>query len=226
MSEKERATARLSLYGGTDGVIDQMYPLKTPLAGVVVEKNINPGQEVRPDQMLANAPQLFAPLFVISDPSKLWLQLDATELDIAALHAGQSLKIRTRAFPDQVFEGRLESIGTSLDPSTRTVRIRAEVENPGKLLKAEMYVSVDAIQNEPQMAQAGVDVSAKAVFLKDNQHYVFVENVPGQYERTIVKLGSENDGKVLIIDGIKPGQKVVVQGCLLLQSLLDSSEKS
>ena len=65
-----------------------------------------------------------------------------------------------------------------------------------------------------------------AVFLKDNQHYVFVEALPGQYERKLVKLGAENDGKVLITDGIRAGDKVVTEGCLLLQALLESTEKS
>ena len=100
LSEEERAAARLALYGGSDQAIDQMYALKSPIAGVIVEKNINPGQEVRPDQILANAPQLFAPLFVISDPAKLWLQLDVTELQAPSLTPGQPLKVHSQAFPE------------------------------------------------------------------------------------------------------------------------------
>jgi membrane fusion protein, heavy metal efflux system len=226
VSERDRSLARLSLYGGSANTTNETYLLRTPLAGVVVEKNINPGQEVRADQMLANAAPLFAPLFVISDPAKLWVQLDVSELSISSLRPGQLLRIYTRAYPDKVFEGVLENVGDSLDPSTRTVKVRGLVDNTEKMLKAEMYVTVDLTANVAQDAQAGVDVSSKAVFLKDNQHYIFVEAAPGQYERKVVKLGTESDGRILVTDGVTAGQKVVTEGCLLLQALLDSSEKS
>ncbi|MDB6017874.1 MAG: Efflux transporter, family, subunit [Pedosphaera sp.] len=226
VSEKDRTVARLTLYGGADGSFDQMFSLKAPLPGVIVEKNINPGQEVRSDQMLANAPQLFAPLFVVTDPAKLWVQLDVTELEAPTLKSGQLLKIYSQAFPDRTFEGRLENIGSSLDPNTRTVRVRGEVANPNQLLKAEMFVTVDAVTEVSAETKSGVTVSANAVFLRDNQHYVFVENQPGQYERRSVKLGSEIAGQVLITDGLAVGQKVVTDGCLLLQALIDSDAKS
>jgi cobalt-zinc-cadmium efflux system membrane fusion protein len=219
-SEKERALVRLQFLGGSNDVIDQMYSLRAPLGGIVVEKNINPGQEVRPDQMLANAPQLFAPLFVISDPSRLWALFDVTELDIAGLKPGQKVEIRTRAFPGHVFAGRVETIGDSLDSATRTMKARAAVVNPDRLLKAEMYVSVDVIGE----AQAGVDIPAKAVFLRNGQHFVFVENAPGRYERRAVKKGDENDGIISILDGLQPGQRVVTDGCLLLESLWEAGE--
>ncbi len=220
LSEKERAAARLTLYGGDNDTIDQMYVLKSPLAGVIVEKNINPGQEVRPDQMLANAPQLFAPLFVISNPDKLWLQLDVTEVQSPLLSPGQPLRVSSPALPGKIFEGKLLTIGNSLDPTTRTVRVAAEVDNHERLLKAEMFVNVDAVKPAANDTKA-VTVSSNAVFLKDNRHYVFVEDEPGQYERKLVTLGAESDGKILVTEGIAAGQKVVTEGCLLLQALLD-----
>src|SRR2546422_119484 len=83
--EQQRAEARLALYGGDSTSVNQVFPLKTPLGGVVVERNLSPGQEVRPDQMLANAPSLFAPLFVVSDPAQLWVELDLAERDVSAV---------------------------------------------------------------------------------------------------------------------------------------------
>jgi cobalt-zinc-cadmium efflux system membrane fusion protein len=225
-SERDRAQSRLSLYGGSDKGADDMYLLRTPLAGVVVEKNVNPGQEVRADQMLANAPPLFAPLFVVSDPTRLWIQLDVPELDITTLQPGQRLRIYSRAYPDKIFEGELENIGDSLDPATRTVRARGAVNNPDKLLKAEMYVTVDVLADGSKIAGAGVEIPAKAVFIKDNQPYLFIEKSPGQYERRLVKTGNENDGKILILDGVIAGQRVVTDGCLLLESLIESTAKS
>jgi cobalt-zinc-cadmium efflux system membrane fusion protein len=226
LAERDRAYAVLANYGGSDKSTNSIYLLRSPLAGVLVEKNINPGQEVRADQMLANAAPLFAPLFVVSDPAKLWIQLDVPELDIATLQPGQRLRIYSRAYRDKVFDGALENIGDSLDPTTRTVRARGAVTNPDNLLKAEMYVTVDLLADSNQTAQASVEIPAQAVFLKDNQPCLFIEKSPGQYERKPVQTGSENDGKILIVDGVVAGQRVVTEGCLLLESLLESMAKS
>jgi cobalt-zinc-cadmium efflux system membrane fusion protein len=223
-SEHDRAEARLALYGGSDSATDEMYTLRSPLAGVLVEKNINPGQEVRADQMLANATQLFAPLFVISDPTRLWVQLDVAESDLGSIRPGQALRIYSRAWPDKVFDGVLENIGDSLDPTTRTVKVRGAVDNSSSLLKAEMYVTVDVEQDAGDLAQAGVEIPSKAIFMRDNQYYLFIQKAPGEYERQMVKIGVEQDGKVQVFEGVASGQKVVTEGCLLLQALLDSAK--
>src|ERR1019366_2333834 len=140
-AERDRAAARLELYHGSETGAAQTYVLRSPLEGVVIERNVNPGQEVRADQMLANATNLFAPLFVVSDPSRLWLQIDASETDLAELQLGQRIRVTSKAFPGKLFEGTLASIAPSLDPVTRTARVRGVVENPQRLLKAEMYVT-------------------------------------------------------------------------------------
>jgi cobalt-zinc-cadmium efflux system membrane fusion protein len=221
LAERDRAVGRLKLYHGTENGADQDYVLRSPLAGVVVEKNINPGQEVRADQMLANATNLFAPLFVVSDPSKLWLQLDAAETDLTDLQAGQKLRVVSNAFPNQVFDGAITNIGPSLDPVTRTVRVRGVVDNPGNLLKAEMYVLVDVVRDETRVAGAGVEVPSKAVFTVDQKPYLFVELSPGQFERRPVTIGTEKDGKIPVRSGVEAGQRVVTEGALLLQSVLE-----
>jgi cobalt-zinc-cadmium efflux system membrane fusion protein len=77
--EKQRTAERLALYGSSVDSVDQSYVLKAPIPGIVVEKNINPGAELRSDQMLANTPQLASPLFVITDPTRLWIQIDVPE---------------------------------------------------------------------------------------------------------------------------------------------------
>jgi cobalt-zinc-cadmium efflux system membrane fusion protein len=196
--------------------------LQSPVAGVVAEKNITPGQQVRSDAQLANAPQLFAPLFVISDPSQLWLYLDVTELDVAGLRPGQEIHVHSKVYPDRVFVARLERIGDSLDPTTRTIKARAVLDNPDNLLMAEMYVTAEVVADGVN----GVDVSSKAVFLKNNQYYVFVEAAPGQFERRAVKLGPENGGRITVLDGIVAGKRVVTEGCLQLQALLENGANS
>ncbi len=172
------------------------------------------------------------------------MQLDATELDIAELHPGEPLQIHSRAFPDRSFVGKLCYIGDSLDPATRTVKARGWVENPDGLLKAEMYVAVDVAIDEsshvpapsvtavsgdgPASARAPaapVEVPARAVFFKDNQHFVFVEKEPGQYARQSVAVGVEHEGRVSVTDGLIAGQRVVTDGSLLLQAVTEAGKQ-
>jgi cobalt-zinc-cadmium efflux system membrane fusion protein len=84
------------------------------------------------------------------------------------------------------------------------------------LLKAEMFVSV----NLPGEGNAGASLPAKAVYLKGDKHYVFIESAPGQFERREVQLGAEQDGQVLVLAGVEPGQRVVTDGCILLEQTL------
>ncbi len=238
-AEHQRALARLKLYGVEAGTVDGLFPLRSPLSGVVVEKSINPGQEVRADAQLANDPKLFAPLFVLSDPRRLSVVLDVTELDIANLKPGQTIEIRTRAYPDRVFEGRIEIIGQSLDPLTRAVKARGFVDNSEGLLKAEMYVGVEVADGGEKTAPTAVDIhdpaknrtpgtpveiAVKAVFSKDNRHFVFVEKSPGKYERQSVELGVEHAGRVCVTDGLAPGERVVTEGGLQLQAMTEGSK--
>lgn len=212
LSEKQRASATLSLYGADpdNSGVDGVFALKTPVGGTVVEKSLNPGQEVRSDQVGDK------PLFVISDPSRLWLFLDVTEADAQSLNPNQDILVHARALPEKVFRGRLQIIGQGLDPATRTIKARCLVDNSDKLLRAEMYVSADVTT-----PASGVDVPTKALFLKDNEHFVFVETAPGQFQRHHVKLGIESNGRSVVLEGLIPGQRVVTDGCLLLEAMLE-----
>lgn len=221
-AERERSGLRLAIYGAAVSSTSQVFSLPSPLNGILVERNVTPGQEVRPDQMLANVPQFTAPLFVVTDPTKLWVWLDVTEVQLPLVHIGQELTIRSKAFPDRGFKGKLEMLGNSLDPTTRTVRARGLVDNPQGLLKAELYVTAEIPDNTPTSLQ----VPSRAVFLRDNQYYVFLETTDGRYERQPVRLGTEREGKVAVLEGLKSGQRLVTEGCLLLQSLMDNSPKS
>ena len=121
-AERDRAEAVLANYGGSDQSTNSIYVLRSPIAGVLVEKNINPGQELRADLMLANAPNLFAPSFVVSDPAKLWLQLDVAESDLSALRQGQRLQITSAALPGKVFGGAVDNLGAAMDATARTIK--------------------------------------------------------------------------------------------------------
>jgi len=221
VAERDRAEAVLANYGGSDKSTNSVYILRSPIAGVLVEKNINPGQELRADLMLANAPNLFAPIFVVSDPAKLWLQIDVAESDLSSLQPGQHLQITSRAFPGRVFDGKVDNISDTMDPATRTIKVRGVVNNPDKLLKAEMYVMVEVAQNPDQAGQMGVEVSSKALFMKGDDSYLFIEESPGHFQRKLVKVGVEKDSKVPVLEGVNAGQRVVTEGALLLQALVE-----
>jgi cobalt-zinc-cadmium efflux system membrane fusion protein len=213
LADKERALATLSLYGGNTDSVDGVFSLKAPIGGVVVEKSVNPGQEVRSDQVADK------PLFVISDPTRLWLFLDVTETDVASLSSNQEVLIRARVFPDKVFHGRVKFISEGLDVATRTIKARCVVDNSEKLLRAEMYVMAEVAVSTTSEAE----IPTKAVFLKNNEQYVFIETESGQFQRRKVKLGLEGNGRSVVLDGLYAGQRVVTDGSLLLQAMLEGA---
>lgn len=214
-SEQQRATARLKLYGAADGEVNGLFTLRSPVGGTLVDKNVNPGQEVRPDQQLANAPQLFAPLFVVSDPTRLRVLIDAPERELAVLRTGVPIAVRSMAIPDRAFAGQIDGVSDSLDPTTHMVTVRGRVENPERRLKAEMFVTVEFTVDGPP----GVDVPIKAVFMKNERHFVYIEEPAGTYARHEVELGPEHGGKILVRSGVSAGQRVVTEGGLLLDEV-------
>jgi cobalt-zinc-cadmium efflux system membrane fusion protein len=207
-AEAERTRRRLELWsGGAPGRVDQDLPLRSPVSGVVVERNLNPGQEVRPDATV--------PLYVISDPGRLWVVLDVTERDLGDLRPGAPLRVHAAAFPGRTFEGVLDTLGASLDPATRTVKARGKVANPDGALRAEMYVTVEARKTD---GARRVLAPARAVMQDGDRRFVFVEDGPGRYRRAAVEVGPEREGVVPVLAGLRDGARIVVEGELLLDS--------
>jgi cobalt-zinc-cadmium efflux system membrane fusion protein len=212
--ESARARARLGLLvggNGGSGGVDQRYRLVSPIRGVVVDRALNPGQEVRPDAQ--------APLFTISDPTRLWVYLDLTEKDLGRVKPGMALTLRTAAYPGRVFAGRVEVVGDALDPATRTVKARGFLANPERLLKAEMYVDVEV--SDPA-ARPGLEVPTAAIVGDGDRRFVFVEEGRGRFRRQPVTPGPERSGRTQILGGLAQGQRVVTEGSLLLESVLAS----
>ena len=219
-SEKERSHARLATYGVDSSTTGQIFPLRAPLGGIVVDRMVTPGQEVRPDQMLANAPQLFAPLFVITDPARLWVVLDAPERDVPLIGSASPLEVRANTWPDQVFDGRINTIAGAVDLSSRTVKVRGTVANTHGLLKAEMLVTVRL----PSTAMAvGVTVPTVAVLLQGSDHVVYVDEGHGHLRRSPVRVGVAHDGIVPVLSGLAAGERVVTNGALLFEQLFQQS---
>lgn len=201
-AEAERAANRLAGLGGNG---DGSYVLRSALAGTVVERNLNPGMEFRPDQ----ASQ---PLFVVTDPSSLWIQIDAGEADLASLKPGEAIAVEAKSYPGESFPGVIRHVADFVDPASRTVKVRGEVPNADRRLKGEMFVNARVTLPASQALR----VPAPAVFLLGDKRYVFVQESAGRYLRQRVEAGAERDGRVDILAGLKAGDKVVVEGNLNL----------
>ena len=209
-TEYARASARVKLYRGNVS-IDQSLVLRSPIPGTVVERNVNPGQELRPDVAMANQPALF----VITNPTYLWVLLDATERDLPLLRAGEDVKLRVAAYPDETFSARIDVVSDFVDRETRTVKVRASTANPTRKLKGDMFVTAEV----EAATIPGVLVPAKAVFLIGETHYAFVEEKPGRYRRVAIRTSGETNGSIGVVEGVNPDERVVVDGTLFLQRI-------
>ena len=210
-AEIGRTQGRVKQYGMTADAVTQSLTLKTPLDGIVVERNVNTKAEVRTD---VQGP----PLFTISDPATLWVNLDVGETELAAFQPGKSVELRAAAWPDQSFPATVTSISEAVDANSRTVKVRAKVPNAEHRLKAEMFVTarVSRLSTLPT-------VPADAVLLKGDRLYVFVQSAPDQFERREVTARSGGPQSWWVSKGLALGDKVVVGGALYLDQLLDSA---
>jgi cobalt-zinc-cadmium efflux system membrane fusion protein len=213
-AERQRAEAKLKLYGKAN-IVDQQLALKSPVEGVVVERNLNPGQELRPDAQGDKA------LFVVSDPSQLWFVLDVTEKDIGAIKQGTEVRIASTSLGDDRISGRIDHVADVVDPQTRTVKARGSIQSADERLKAEMYI----VAKVHVPATTGFLVPARAVYLRGEQYFVFVDDGNGRYTRRAVLAGPISaDGKQVILEGLAADQRVVVDGNLQLERLLASKD--
>lgn len=210
-ADLQRTQAALRMYGsaGGDGV-NQRFALRSPIDGLVVERNINPGMELRPDQPPT------APLFLVTDPTTLWAQLDAAEADLGLFKPGVTVQLVSTAYPGETFPGTVIKIADYVDPTARSIKVRLAVPNADRRLKAEMFVTAKLQAASFQ----GIAVPSKAVFLAENRNYVFVRTAQNTFERHQVRLGVSMPGTTEVVEGLKSGDQVVTEGNLYLQDIL------
>lgn len=218
-AESQRADAKTKLYGGASQGVTQQLTLGSTIAGVVVERNINPGQELRPDQSGVGVP----PLFVVTDPSSLWVQIDARESDIGSLKPGSTFEIAVPSLGGQVFKAVVKAAGDFIDPATRTIKVRGLIANPERQLKAEMLVTARITR---QMSEGSVSVPAGSTLLYGAKHQVFVQGAAGTFEPREVELGYEGSKTIVISSGLKAGEQVVSENALLLARLWRLSQET
>jgi membrane fusion protein, heavy metal efflux system len=208
-AEIQRAQARTRLYGGRAGTVNQELALVSGIAGIVVERNLNPGQELRPDQVGAGVPALF----VVSDPTRLWVVIDARESEAAALRRGANFELVVPALGERKFTGQVTAVADFIDPATRTIKVRGVVANPQRQLKAEML----ATARVQRTLGDGVLIPAQSVALQGEKHSVMVQVAPGVFEPREVTLGYQGPRELLVTSGLRAGEQVVSGNMLLLQ---------
>ncbi len=211
------ARNRLRVIIGRDGqeierlekerVINPLITINAPIDGTVVNRKIGPGQFIRADAG--------EPLYSVSDLSVMWLKAFVPESDIAYIRAGQELEVKVSAFPDRVFTARVSSIGASSDQQTRRIVVRSEIDNPGRILKAEMFATFRIATGEP-ITRPMVPVTS--IIREGDTASVWVESGPKVFERRQVQLGGEANGQVQVTAGLKPGERVVGRGAIFVDN--------
>ena len=180
--------------------------LRSPVDGVVMDKPSVKGMRFMPGEAL----------YRIADLSSLWLLADVFEQDLAWIAPGQEAAVRVNAYPDKVFRGKVAFVYPTVTPETRTARVRIELPNPGRLLKPDMYASVElAIR---QRGEKRLTVSDSAVLDSGTKQIVLVQRGEGKFEPREVKLGQRGEGYVEVLEGVKEGEVVVVSANFLIDA--------
>jgi len=216
-AEVSRAQARTQLYGGGSAV-NQQLGLSATVSGVVVERNLSAGQEVRPDQGGPGS----LPLFVVTDPRSLWVQIDAREADVASLQPGTPINLTLPNFPGQSFAAKITATGDFIDSNSRTIKVRALIDNSQRLLKAEMLGNAKFERS----LEKGVLVPSRSVQLRGAQYWTYVQKEPGVFEGRKISIGYEGPDKVLVTNGLQDGELVVSENGLLLAREFRNSQDS
>jgi cobalt-zinc-cadmium efflux system membrane fusion protein len=217
-AELERARQKQSLLRvGNADAVTQTYSLPSPIDGEVLMRNINPGIEVQ-GQYSGGATQ---ELFTIGEIDKVWVLADLYEMDISRVHIGTPADVTVVAYKDKVFHGRVDWVSGMLDPNTRTAKVRCTFDNPDRLLRPEMYATVQ-ISVDQKKALA---IPRNALLRLGEYKVVFIQvgDEAGRvrFERVPVEVDEGESSQWLEVKhGLDAGQKIVVNGAILLSQKL------
>jgi membrane fusion protein, heavy metal efflux system len=219
-NEVRASEARLRTLG--TGSANGGIALTTPIDGTVLEVKARLGQPVGATDTLV----------VVGEIDPVWLKVDIYERDFSRVHLGDDVKVTTVAYPDRVFEGKVDLLGTVVDPDRRVVEARIVLGNTDAALRPGMTATA-RILGDPGLAAAPKDdagnapsapmvttVPRTALQIIDGQPYLFLEKEKGKFELRPVERGSDLDAEVEIARGLKGDENVVVDGGFILKSEL------
>jgi membrane fusion protein, heavy metal efflux system len=205
---------RLRIFGETDEQIAALERVKTPspvtvvtapIDGVVTDRQVGPGQYLQAGNT--------TPVYTIGDLSSVWLVADVREIDAPVVDVGQQIEVRVLALPGRVFTARLTAVGSAVDAVTRRVPVRATIENRDGKLKPQMFATFSIITSGESDALA---VPEEAVVREGEAARVWVVRGANDLALRQIRTGRINNGMVEVLDGLKPGDKVVTRGSLFI----------
>ena len=212
------------LFGKSDAEIDRIIAerkadpilvVPSPITGRVTARNAAPGLYVQP----GNPP---AP-YLVADISTMWMLANVAENDSPALRVGQEVKVKVNAFPDRTFDGRISTIGSMVDPTTRRVLVRSEVQNPRDELRAGMFATF-VIRTAAPVRSVAVPLDG-VVREGDGTMTVWVTADRRRFIRRTVKVGLQQDGYRQILEGVQVGELVATEGALFLSNALATASR-
>ncbi len=213
----ESVRNRLRIFGKTDAEISGLERSKAgpdvdvvaPVSGVVLQRQAGIGQYIN-----SAAGGASSPLFVIGDVTKIWIVANVRESDAHFVHVGEEVEAHVLAYPGEIFRAKIAWVGTSIDPNTRRLPVRAVVDNLGGRLKALMYASFDINAGEDGQSPG---IPQGAIVFDGSEARVFVALDSGEIAPRKISTGRINkDGMVEVTGGLSAGEKIVTAGTLFI----------
>jgi cobalt-zinc-cadmium efflux system membrane fusion protein len=186
--------------------ITSRFEMKSPLTGVVVERNVTPGQSIGGESGQV--------LFTVADLDLLQVVADVYERDLASVKEGQFAMVNVEAYPDVNFPATVASIGDVVDPTSRTIKLRAWVNNKDHRLKPEMFarLHIQVGESTPLLT-----IPREAVLEVDGKQFVYIVEGADQYIKREVKVSTISPDQVRVLDGLTSGQRIVTKGAVLIK---------
>ncbi len=205
--EVNRVRERRQILGGSGSI----YVVKAPVSGFIVEKTASPGMELRSDD-----PEN---LFTISNLDQIWVMANVYEADVSNVHEGDMTTITTLSYPDKMYTGRIDKIFNTLDPDSKTMKVRVTLLNPDYKLKPEMFANVSV--SYPGRDQR-IAIPANALVFDKSRNFVVIvnaKNLPIVREVTLFK----TIGQTAYVDGgLAAGDRIVTKNQLLVYNALSN----
>ena len=195
--------------------ITSRFEMKSPLTGIVVERTVTAGQSVTGDSDHI--------LFTIADLDELQVLADLYERDLALVKEGQSAVVKVEAYPDVDFPAKVTAIGDIVDPATRTIKVRAQVNNDAHKLKPEMFARLEL---DVSGAAKFLAVPREAVVAIDGRQFVYVVESGNRYIKREVKIVNISPEQVRILDGLAQGERIVTKGAVLIKGQVAASARN
>jgi cobalt-zinc-cadmium efflux system membrane fusion protein len=193
-----------------DRRVDPILVVPSPISGRITARNASPGLFVQP----GNPP----PPFIVADISTMWMLANVAESDIPAFKLGQDVRVSVMAFPNRVFTGHISTIGSNVDPTTRRLLVRSDIDDPTHELRSGMFATFVIRTGEPVRAPA---VPLDGIVREgDGTMTAWVTADRRRFTRRTVRVGLQRDGYYEIVDGLQPGELVATEGALFLSNAL------